>query len=141
MNSALVASCAGSRGWWRRRPARPDHGRAGVLLRRRDARTASETVAPPSPELRNKARGYRSASSDRVDKRGLIRADCAVIQEGLLTNLGLALPARPVLLMQFHETHRAFDRLLLRLQFKHSVPTEDFLSLGEGPIGHGNLSS
>src|SRR5713101_3120257 len=141
MDSALVASCAGSRGWWRRRLARPDHGRAGGFTPQAGRKNRQRDGGTTKPELRNKAWGHRTASSDRVDKRGLIRADCAVIQEGLLTNLGLALPARPVLLMQFHETHRAFDRLLLRLQFKHSVPTEDFLSLGEGSIGHGNLSS
>jgi len=43
----------------------------------------------------------------------LVRADRASIVEGLLANLGLSLPARPVLLVEFHKGHRSFDRLFL----------------------------
>src|SRR3984893_12160544 len=68
------------------------------------------------------------------------RADCFSIMEGLLANLSYTLPSRPVLSMEFHEGHRSFDRLFFRLQFKHRVPAENLLSLGEGPIGHSNLS-
>src|SRR5258705_11196361 len=71
----------------------------------------------------------------------LVRADCASIQERLLANLGLALPARPVLLMKFHKGHRSFDRLFLGLQFKYRIPTEDFLCLGEGSVSHGKFDS
>src|ERR1700730_11906900 len=71
----------------------------------------------------------------------LVRADCSSIQEGELANLGLAIPARPVLLMKFHEPHRTFDRLFFRLQFKHRVPAKDFLGLGKRPVSHGKLSS
>jgi len=58
-----------------------------------------------------------------------------------LANLGDALPARPVLLMEFHEPHRPFDRLFFRLQFEHRVPAKDFLGLGKRPVSDVKLSS
>src|ERR1700730_14039578 len=79
--------------------------------------------------------------SDVLRPEHLVRADCSSIQEGQLANLGHAIPARPVLLMKFHEPQCTFDRLFFRLQFKHRNPTEDFLSLGECPVSHAKLSS
>src|SRR3984893_1914348 len=56
-----------------------------------------------------------------------------------LTNLGFALPARPVFLVKFHEADRPFDRLFLRFQLKLRVAADTLLSLGERPVGHGHL--
>src|SRR5947208_14460991 len=56
-----------------------------------------------------------------------------------LANLGLALPSRPVFFVKFHEAHRSFDRLLLRLQLKLRIAADYFLGLGERPVGHLDL--
>src|SRR5216684_4017151 len=56
-----------------------------------------------------------------------------------LANFGLALPARPVFLVQFHEAQRPFDRLCFRLQLKNRIPADDFLGLGERPVDRGYL--
>src|ERR1022692_3797051 len=55
-----------------------------------------------------------------------------------LTNLGLALPARPVFLVKFHEADRRFDRLFLRFQLKLRIAADNLLGFGEGPVGHGH---
>ena len=57
-----------------------------------------------------------------------------------LADLGLTLPAWPVLVMKFHETPGSLDRLL-RFQFKNCIPAEDFLGLGERSVGDGNFSA
>ena len=56
-----------------------------------------------------------------------------------LANLGLALPSRPVFFVKFHETHRSFDRLFLRLQVKLRIAADNFLGLGERSVGHLDL--
>ena len=58
-----------------------------------------------------------------------------------LANFGLALPARPILLVKLHEPHRPFDRLFLRFQLEHREPADDFLGLGKGFVAGGYLSS
>src|SRR5436190_6370733 len=58
-----------------------------------------------------------------------------------LANLRLALPPWPVFLVQFHEAHRPFNGLFLRLQLKDSIAADDFLGLGEGSVDLGQLSS
>src|SRR5580704_6510102 len=58
-----------------------------------------------------------------------------------LPNLRLAFPARPVFLVQFHKTHRAVDRLVLRFQFKLRVAADNLLGLRERPVDHGYLST
>src|SRR5260370_17407364 len=54
-------------------------------------------------------------------------------------NPGSPFPPRPVFPVKFHEADRPFDRLLLRFQFKLRIAADDFLGLGEWPIGHGEL--
>src|SRR5258706_3170884 len=56
-----------------------------------------------------------------------------------LANLGLALPAGPVFLVQLHEAQRSLDRLLLRLQLKLRVATDNLLGLGERSVGDSDL--
>src|ERR1700730_11348526 len=53
-----------------------------------------------------------------------------------LANLSLALPTRPVFLVQLHKTHRALDRLLFRFQFKLRVAADNLLGLRERPVDH-----
>src|SRR3984893_2697558 len=60
----------------------------------------------------------------------------AVFRPEHLTNLGLALPARPVFLVKFHEADRRFDRLFLRFQLKLRIAADNLLGLGERPVGH-----
>src|SRR5712692_10645610 len=62
-----------------------------------------------------------------------------VLRTENLANLGLALPARPVLLVKFHELHRRLDRFFLRFQLKLCVTADDLLGFGERPVGHGDL--
>src|SRR3984893_2818476 len=71
--------------------------------------------------------------------RPLIDALREVFRPEYLANLGLAFPSRPVFPVKFHEADRPFDRLLLRFQFKLRIAADDFLGLGEWPIGHGQL--
>src|SRR5712664_3816775 len=52
-----------------------------------------------------------------------------------LANFGLALPAGPVFLVKFHEARRRFERLFFRLQLKNGKSADDFLGLGERPVG------
>src|SRR4029079_17021929 len=56
------------------------------------------------------------------------------------TDLGLALPAGPVLLVQFHEAQRGLDRLCLRLDFVNREAADDLLGFGERAVDHGELS-
>src|SRR6266851_2584208 len=58
-----------------------------------------------------------------------------------LANLGLALPSRPVFLVKLHEAYRRVDGLFLGLQLKLRIPSDDFLGLGERPVGHGHPPS
>src|SRR3954451_19272597 len=58
-----------------------------------------------------------------------------------LPNLGLALPARPVLLMKLHEPDRRLDRFFLGFQVKLRVAAYDLLGLGERSVTHGDLSA
>src|SRR5258708_6327164 len=62
-----------------------------------------------------------------------------VVRPEHLTNFGLALPARPVFLVQFHEAYRPFDRLCFRLQIELCIAADNFLGLGERPVGHSHL--
>src|ERR1700730_13531563 len=56
-----------------------------------------------------------------------------------LANLSLAFPSWPVFPVQFQEPHRPVDCLLLRFQYKRRIAADNFLGLGERPIGHGQL--
>src|ERR1700680_4143270 len=71
--------------------------------------------------------------------RTLVYLLSEVLRPEYLSNLGLALPSRPVFLVKFHEAHRSFDRLLLRFQFKLRITANNLLGLGERSIGHGQL--
>src|SRR5712671_5760490 len=75
-------------------------------------------------------------AADRLDSLG-----AKVFRSEHLTNLSLALPARPVFLVKSHEADRPFNRFLLRFQLKLRVAADDFLGLGERPVGHGHLPS
>src|SRR5437016_3449999 len=58
-----------------------------------------------------------------------------------LADFGFAFPAGPVLFVKFHEADRRVDGLLLCLELKLGIATDDFLGFGERPVGHGHLSS
>src|ERR1700733_8516946 len=53
-----------------------------------------------------------------------------------LSNLGLALPFRPVFLVKFHESHRSLDCLLLRFHLELRIAADNFFGLREGAIGY-----
>src|SRR5207245_3376890 len=74
-----------------------------------------------------------------ADGRALLCFGREVFRPEHLANFGLALPARPVFLVKFHEAQRPFDRLFFRLQLKNRIPTYDFLGLGERPVDRGYL--
>src|SRR2546425_4481148 len=73
--------------------------------------------------------------------RALLSLRRKVFRPEDLANFGLALPARPVFPVKFHEAQRSFDRLFFRLQLKDRIPADDFLGLGEGPVDRGYLPS
>src|ERR1700681_2450099 len=79
-----------------------------------------------------------SASSSRCSGP-LLCLGSEVFRPEHLTNLGLALPARPVFLVKFHEADRRFDRLFLRFQLKLCVAADNLLGLDERPVGHSHL--
>src|SRR6266536_85074 len=97
------------------------------------ARWASDTVTATDcgTYVRRCSRG-----APRLPRR---RLTSEVFRTADLTNLDLALPARPVLLVQVHEPNRRFDGLFLRLQLMHRVAADDLLGLGKGPIDHGDV--
>src|SRR5580692_4965287 len=55
-----------------------------------------------------------------------------------LANFGLALPSRPVFLVQLHELPRSFHRLFLRLQLKQRVPADNLFRFREWSVRHGD---
>src|SRR5438309_5062179 len=73
--------------------------------------------------------------------RALLSRRRKVFRPEDLANFGLALPARPVFPVKFHEAQRSFDRLFFRLQLKDRIPADDFLGLGERPVDRGYLPS
>src|ERR1700720_3310409 len=86
-------------------------------------------------------RRHRYPSYAALRTRELLSLGSVLRRREHLADLGLTLPARPVLVMKLHETPRSLDRIFLRLQFKHREPAEDFLGLRERPVGDGNFSS
>src|ERR1700704_4900082 len=58
-----------------------------------------------------------------------------------LTNLGLALPARPMLFVKLHETDSRLDRLFSRFQLELRVAADNFVGLGERPVGYDHTPS
>src|SRR5437667_1138492 len=73
--------------------------------------------------------------------RALLSLRRKVFRPEDLANFGLALPARPVFPVKFHEAQRSFDRLFFLLQLKDRIPADDFLGLGERPVDRGYLPS
>src|SRR5436309_1479358 len=53
----------------------------------------------------------------------------------------LPLPRLPVFVVEAHGAHRGFDRFLSRLKFEDRVAADDFLGLGERPVGHLGLAA
>src|SRR5258705_6309757 len=74
------------------------------------------------------------------DSRAFLSLRWVVARSEHLTDLRLALPARPVFSVKFHEVHGSVDHLLLRLQLKDSVTTDDLFGLCERAIDHHNSS-
>src|ERR1700730_3011924 len=116
---------------------------AGVFLANgRQTPAAKEPSYKFATAGERKGRHHSGYQQNRVSRpKHLVRGNSPIVQERLLANLGLALPLWPELLMKFHKPHCPFDRLFLRLQFKHRVPAEDFLSLSERPVSDGNFPS
>src|SRR5882762_2883027 len=73
--------------------------------------------------------------------RALLCIGVEVLRREDLANFGLTLPAGPVFLVKFHEVRRRFDRLFFRLQLKDRISADDFLGLGERPVGPSQLPS
>src|SRR5271156_3302302 len=63
-----------------------------------------------------------------------------VLRPKNLPHLGLPLPSRPVLAVQLHELHCAFNGLLSRIQLKNREAAHDFLGLAERPVDRRYLS-
>src|SRR6267154_2646569 len=79
----------------------------------------------------------------RGDNRSWL-ASCArweVLRPEDLSNLGLAVPARPMFPVKLHELHRGIDRFLLRLELKNRESTDEFLGLREGAIDRRQLTA
>src|SRR5207248_3078094 len=89
------------------------------------------TTTDCSTDVRRCSRG-----APRLPLRGLASE---VFRPEDLANLDLALPARPMLLVQVHEPDRRFHGLFLRLQLMHRVAADDLLGLGKGPVDHGDV--
>src|SRR6266852_5222101 len=70
-----------------------------------------------------------------VHARALLCFGREIFRPEDLANFGLALPAGPVFLVKFHEARRRFERLVFRLQLKNGKSADDFLGLGERPVG------
>src|SRR5579871_635932 len=81
---------------------------------------------PPLPRYSGRTPGERDLSALT---REVFRAEH-------LANLGLALPARPELLVKFHKLDGRLNRLFLRCQLKLRIPADDLFGLGERPVAY-----
>src|SRR5580704_8804704 len=92
-------------------------------------------ISPCAPRLANRF------LSGRPCHQPLLRLLLEGFRPQHLADFGLALPSRPILLVQLHKAPGTFDRFFLRFQFKHCESAHHFLRLGVRPVDRSHLSS